>query len=114
MNLPPFTLYGLVGCPHCVHAEQYLKVRGIPYIAMYVQNDPLISAGIRQVTGTDEAPVLVSRLSNEVISGFKEQEYERVAKLFYTLAGPSAPSIFAGEQQSVPQSPIETQTAAAS
>lgn len=114
MQFPPFTLYGLIGCPHCVHAEQYLKIRNIPYITMYVNNDPIIISGIKQIVGTEEVPVLVSRISNEVISGFKEPEYERVSKLFYTLAGPSAPSIFAGEQQLVPQAPVETQTAAAS
>lgn len=114
MQLAPFTLYGLIGCPHCVHAEQYLKIRNVPYIAMYVNGDPIITSGIKQMTGMDEAPVLVSRISNEVVSGFKEQEYERVTKLFYAVAGPGAPSIFGGEQQPVPPSPVQAQTAAAS
>lgn len=74
---------------------------------MYVNSDPIIAAGIKQITGVEESPVLVSRLSNEVISGFKEPDYERVTKLFYSVAGASAPSIFAGEQQPVPQAPVE-------
>jgi len=81
---------------------------------MYVNGDPIITAGIKQVTGNEDVPVLVSRLSNEVISGFKELEYERVAKLFYTLSRPSAPSIFGSEQQSVSQIPVQTQTVAPS
>lgn len=113
MQIPPFTLYGLVGCPHCIQAEQYLKIRNIPYISMFANNDPIITAGIKQVTGAEEAPVLVSRLTNEVIPGFKEPDYERVAKLFYSVAGASAPSIFASEQQFVPKVPIQAQTATA-
>jgi glutaredoxin len=115
LNIPPFTLYGLIGCPHCVRAEQYLKIRNVPYIAMYINGDPIITEGIKQVTNANqEAPVLVSRLTNEVISGFKEPDYERVAKLFYSLAGISAPSIFGGAEQPVPQASVQTQTAAVS
>jgi len=85
----------------------------MPYIAMYINGDPIITAGIKQMTGTEEAPVLVSRISNEVIAGFKEPEYERVTKLFYSLAGPSAPSIFGGQQQPVPDNSDQAKTAAA-
>lgn len=114
MQIPPFTLYGLIGCQHCVNAEQYLKLRNIPFIAMYINGDPIIGAGIKAVTKADEAPVLVCRISNEIITGFKESDYERVTKLYYSGVGAGPISIFAGEQQSVARNTVQAETAAAS
>lgn len=113
--LPPFTLYGLQGCSHCRSAEQFLKMRGIPFIAMLANDDPIISAGVKQMTGGEEYPVLVSRMDpKEVISRFRPDEYERITKLFYSVNSSSAPSVFDSEQQSVPQAPVQAQTAATS
>ena len=108
MNLPLFTLYGIFGCPHCGNAEQFFKSRNIPILLMIANDDPIIAAGVKQLTGKDDYPVLVSRLPNkEVITGFKEEEYERVAKSFYSLNGAGSSSIFASQQQPVFQASVQ-------
>lgn len=99
MQLPPFTLYGLLGCSHCEQAEQFLRARNIPASLVIGNNDPIVAAGIKEVTGTDEYPVLVSRISSEVIKGFKPDQYERVAKIYFDSIRPSAPNIFGSGQQ---------------
>lgn len=99
MNLPPFTLYGLIGCPHCEQAEQFLRTRSIPALLMISNEDPIIAAGIKEVTGSDEFPVLVSRLSSEVIKGFKSEDYDRVTKIYFdSVSAGASGSVFAGQQ----------------
>lgn len=109
MQLPFFTLYGLIGCPHCRSAEQFLKARNIPVLLMIANDDPVIAAGVKQITGKDEFPVLVSRLPNmkEVKSGFVEEDYERFAKSFYSLNGAGSSSLFASQQQPVASASVQ-------
>lgn len=99
-QLPMFTLYGLIGCPHCAVAEQFLKARNIPFIAMFANDDPIIDAGIKAVTGKPESqfPVVLFRQSKEIVVGFKQEDYERLANSFYSLNSTGSPSIFAGQQ----------------
>lgn len=113
MQLPPFTLYGLVGCPHCASAESFLRSRNIPFIAMIANDDPIVAAGVKQLTGSDSYPVLVAKFNKEIVSGFKQEDYERVASSFYSLNSPSAPSIFASEQQSQSQASSEIPSSSA-
>jgi len=105
MNLPLFTLYGLIGCPHCSEAERYLSARRIPFLLHISNDDPIANGGVKAVTSKEEYPVLVSKLDTkniEVIVGFKENEYERIVSLFYKSVSASILSIFAGEQPNQP------------
>jgi len=45
-------------------------------------------------------PLLVSRVTKEIVTGFKEEEYARVATAYFALVSASAPSVFANQQQS--------------
>lgn len=100
MNIPAFTLYGLIGCHHCEEADNFLRSRNLPYNVVISNNDPIAEAGIKIVLKLEEStyPVLICKLSNEVISGFKREEYERVASDYYTRTSASTSSIFSGRQ----------------
>lgn len=112
-NVIPFVLYGLVGCPHCVEAEKFLRSRGLPTQLIVANEDPVADAGAkannRQHPGTAEYPILVSKLTKEIKVGYVLEDYERIANAFFTIVSSSAPSLFGGEQQSVPQAPVQTE-----
>lgn len=82
-----FRLYGQVGCPHCAQAEQFLRVRNLPAQIIPLFGDPVVASGIQAITGGDAIPVLISFLSPEVevIVGYKENEYKRLAELFFDV-----------------------------
>jgi len=124
--MPQFMLYGLVGCPHCESAEKFLRARNIPTILVMANDDPVAHEGNLEVArqkikansktegkteeeilqaisvAQAEYPLLVSRVTKEIISGFKEEDYARVASTYFALVSASAPSVFANQQQ--PQS----------
>jgi hypothetical protein len=83
----PFRLYGLDGCPHCREAWQFINGHKMPADMVVANNDPVIEKGIVAVIGGTEAqyPVLVSRLTSEIIVGWKPEDYDRLAKVFETL-----------------------------
>lgn len=113
LNNSAFTLYGLIGCPHCELAENFLRVRNMPGIIIPADGDPIIAAGVKELTGGNEYPVLVSRLTNEVIKGFVPETYERLAKLYFESISGSTQSIFSGGQQPVPEAPKQAKAASA-
>ena len=102
MTLPAFVLYGLFGCPSCAEAEKYLRKIGVPAALMISNEDPIIDAGVVKLTGESRYPVLLYRPTKEVIAGFKPEEYERVARHFYSISSASIPSAFDSQQQSQP------------
>src|ERR1700686_4073111 len=99
-QLPPFRLYGLLGCPHCVQAESFLRSRLLPTITVIANGDPIAAAGVKALTGTDEYPVLCCSLDNSIVKGFNEGEYERLNRLFHELAGSGKLAGADGLQQS--------------
>jgi glutaredoxin len=81
----PFKLYGLSQCPHCQKALEFIQQHKWPCEVLVADNDPVISAGVEKITGSNNFPVLLSRLTQEFITGFKSEEYERLARVFDTL-----------------------------
>lgn len=110
VSIPPFVLYGLVGCPHCAEAEAYLKKVGVPFSIFIANLDPIAEEGIKKLTGKEEAtyPVLLYKVTKEIVVEYKPEEYERLSKSFYALAGASTPSVFSGEQPNISQSAQQT------
>src|SRR5579859_7270179 len=88
--LPPFRLYGLLGCPHCVQAEAYLRSKQCPVITVISNDDPIATAGVTSVTGSPDFPVLCYIPSKEVIKGFNEGEYERLVRAYRTALSAGA------------------------
>jgi len=112
MNLlPPFRLYGLIGCPHCAEAETFLREKVVPTLVIIANDDIIAIEGIKAVTKKPEAafPVLCCTFNNEIIEGFKKDEYDRLVKAYHTLFSPSPSNLPAGEQQPQPQGPIVVQ-----
>ena len=102
-QLPPFRLYGLIGCPHCVEAETYLRTQNVPAILIVANDDPIAQAGVEKVTGASEYPVLCCTLDNSIVRGFNRVEFERLSKLYHSQLGISVSDGVGGEQQpSVP------------
>ncbi len=111
MNLPPFTLYGLLGCPHCAEAEAFLRTRSLSVVLIVANGDPIIHEGVKKVTDQEQYPVLFCRLNSEVVRGFNTEAYERLANLCYTLNRPGVLSVFGSEQQPVQEISNQSQTA---
>ena len=103
ITIPPFVLYGLIGCPHCNEAEMYLRKAGVPFMSIVSNDDVIIDEGIKKILGLErsEYPVLLYKISKEVVKGFQPDQYERLTKSFYSFVGSSAPSTFSGQQQPV-------------
>jgi len=78
---------------------------------LFIANeDPIIQAGVKQVTKQDNYPILLNKISKEVIIGFDPQKYEKLATDYFAVASASAGSVFGGEQQPVAQTPVQTET----
>jgi glutaredoxin len=110
MNVPPFTLYGLMGCPSCSQAENFLKTRGMSFNIVVANDDPITHEGVKKVTGQEQYPVLLYRPTKEIVVGFKQEDYERLINSFYVIASANSPSVFGGGQQFIPQTPGQSQT----
>ena len=108
MNVPAFTLYGLVNCPHCANAEMFLTGHGLTFNAVIANEDPIANAGVKQITGQEEYPVLVYKLTKEILKCFAREEYERVANDYFARVSASSPSIFGSGQQPQPQASSES------
>lgn len=113
MSIAPFVLYGLMNCPHCLQAEVYLKKAGVPFTVFVANDDPIADEGIKKITGkeTSEYPVLLYKVTKDVVVGYKPEEYERLSKSFYSLVSASSPSVFGGQQPDIPQGAQPPQTA---
>lgn len=106
--IPFFTLYGLIGCPHCEEAEKYLKVRGIPVHLVIANDDPVADQGIEKIFGIKEYPVLVDKRLKQLIKGFKKEEYERIADDFYSFASTNTGSVFSSPASQPQAEPVQT------
>lgn len=112
-NVPFFRLHGLVGCPHCFDAENFLRSRQVPFLVNIGNNDPIIMAGVKEVTQGEQFPILVVTFTNpiEIIVGFKPEDYDRLARLYHQLAGSGAFAVPDSGQQPQQEAPEQTQAA---
>lgn len=102
----PVRLYGSESCPHCMAAIAFLQSSKVPTQLVPVLNDPVIHSGLSQLFGTEiKLPVLVSLGTNEIIVGFKSDEYERIAKSFYVEPDSGAPGEVGAESQHSGETP---------
>jgi glutaredoxin len=108
-QLPPFRLYGLVGCPHCVEAESYLHEKGLPAILVVANDDPIAQAGVKALTGEDAYPILCCTIDKTIVKGFKRDEFDRLAELYRTTFGGGLHNGVGGQLQ--PNGPDSPQAA---
>lgn len=109
-QVPMFRLYGLIGCPHCLEAESFLRNRQVPFLVNLGNGDPIIAAGIKEITKQEGYPVLVVTFTNpiEIITGYKQEDYDRLARLYHQLAGAGAFAVPDSGQQAQPQAAGES------
>jgi hypothetical protein len=102
-QIPPFTLYGLQGCNQCSQAELFLRSRGLPFMFVVCNDDPIAQAGAAVVTkswmdanhkNVPAFPILISRVTKEWKVGFEKAEYERIANACYDVVHASSASVF--------------------
>lgn len=85
---PKFRVYALPGCNWCEKAVSYFVQKNVPF-QLVMGTDPVINKGIEGVSGQipPNFPVLVSFVTNEMILGFKEDEYARVIAVYHSGNG---------------------------
>lgn len=89
----PFRLYSLENCPFCLQARNFLVGSGVPWEDIISDNDPIIKTGIEKLAGEDRFPVLLSRVTNEIILGWKEEDYKRVVEAYNRINGAGATNL---------------------
>lgn len=105
LTLPPFRLYGLVGCRHCMDAEVFMREKAVPVEMIVCNDDPIIQAGIQAHTKQEGYPVLLCRQSHEIITGFQPETYERVVRAYLAVVSASPAGVFSGGQLAVQENP---------
>jgi glutaredoxin len=77
-------LYGLDGCPHCEIAMAFFAGANVPVQPMPINNDPVISEGLKKIQGREDiqVPALVSFVTEEVIVGAKFEDYQRIVAAY--------------------------------
>ena len=114
--IPPFRLYGLIGCPHCVQAEQFFRTENIPVMVIVGNDDPIAEAGVRWAMQVKNPsipsdapavfPMLVCTFGKQIIEGWKEDEYRKLADAYRVLFNSASASDAASSgQQLVPETP---------
>lgn len=107
-QVPPFTLYGLIGCPHCAEAEAYLRARNLPVNLVVSNEDPIADAGVKAVLGSPMYPVLIYRPTSAILTGFDEGKYSEVANDYFKRLSAGSANVFGSGLQPQPQAPVET------
>jgi len=89
--LHAFRLYGIQGCQFCHRAEAFFIFKGIPCQSILSNDDPIVTEGVKAVTGGNNFPVLVANLGDgvEVVKGLNEGEYNRLAEAYLAQRGPA-------------------------
>lgn len=86
----PFRVYGDMGCPFCIKAEQFFQAAQVPAQMISVGKDPIALEGIRKVAGLKEGegitiPAIVCVASEQVILGFKLEEMRNAVAVYHSM-----------------------------
>ena len=87
MQQPAVRLYVNPGCPFCAQAEHFLRTEQIPGDMVAVGRDPILEAGIIKHTpdGRVSVPILVSYVTNQIIVGWRPDQYVEIADAVHKL-----------------------------
>lgn len=113
MTITPFVLYGLLGCPHCGEAENYLKRAGVPFFSFVANEDPIADEGLKAITKQDKAdyPVLLYKLTKQIVVGYRPEQYEQLVRDFYTRVGAGTSDTFSGQHPPSSETKVEAKPA---
>lgn len=72
---PTVELFGTSWCPHCAHARDYFRKKGIAFVEHDIDQDKAALRRNVELTGNRAVPTVV--IGGKVIQGFRPGEYDR-------------------------------------
>jgi hypothetical protein len=91
-----------------MEAEMFLRDNSLPYSAVVANDDPIAQAGVKQLTGAEDFPVLCCTLDRTIVRGFNLVEYKRLLELYRLESGAGAVARANPQQHSDGEAPPET------
>ncbi len=76
---PKVIVFSTPTCPHCRHAKQYLRSRGIAFTDVDVSRDMQAARDMVRMSGQQGVPVI--RIDNQVVVGFDRPKIDRLLNL---------------------------------
>ncbi len=69
-------VFSTPSCPHCNHAKQYLRQRGIRFQDVDVSRDPVAARDMVRRSGQQGVPVI--DINGRIVVGFNRAEMDRL------------------------------------
>ncbi|HQE93042.1 MAG TPA: glutaredoxin domain-containing protein [Anaerolineae bacterium] len=76
---PRVIVFSTPMCPHCRHAKQYLRSRGIAFTEVDVSRDAHAAQEMERMSGQQGVPVI--RIDNHIVVGFDRPKIDRLLDL---------------------------------
>ncbi len=76
---PKVIVFSTPTCPHCRHAKQYLRTRGISFTDVDVSRDAHAARDMVRMSGQQGVPVI--RIGSNVVVGFDRPKIDRLLDL---------------------------------
>ncbi|HOT90591.1 MAG TPA: glutaredoxin domain-containing protein [Anaerolineae bacterium] len=76
---PKVIVFSTPTCPHCRHAKQYLRSRGIAFTDVDVSRDMQAARDMVRMSGQQGVPVI--RIDNQIVVGFDRPKIDRLLNL---------------------------------
>ena len=73
---PRVIVFSTPTCPHCRHAKQYLKTKGIRFTDVDVSRDEHAARDMARISGQQGVPVI--KIGGSVIVGFDRPKIDRL------------------------------------
>jgi glutaredoxin-like YruB-family protein len=76
---PRVIVFSTPSCPHCRHAKQYLRTRGVQFTDVDVSRDTHAARDMERMSGQQGVPVI--RIGSQTIVGFDRPKIDRLLDL---------------------------------
>lgn len=76
---PRVVVFSTPTCPHCRHAKQYLKSRGISFTDVDVSRDERAARDMLRISGQQGVPVI--QINGRPVVGFDRTQIDRLLGL---------------------------------
>lgn len=73
---PRVIVFSTPTCPHCRHAKQYLKTKGVRFTDVDVSRDMRAARDMQQMSGQQGVPVI--KIGSHVIVGFDRPKIDKL------------------------------------
>jgi len=76
---PKVIVFSTPTCPHCRHAKQYLRTRGIRFTDVDISRDAHAARDMVRMSGQQGVPVV--RIGSQTVVGFDRPKIDRLLDL---------------------------------